>query len=80
MCSSDLEAGVRLVTRREWPVYAEGNLLAVHTAEGGREELRVPMKTGTATELFSGRRFRIEDGRFTCRFGKPDTALFALSE
>ena len=74
------EAGVLLVTRREWPVYAEGRLLAVHTAEGGREELRVSMKTGTATELFSGRTFRIEDGRFTCRFGKPDTALFALSE
>ncbi|MBO4490180.1 MAG: hypothetical protein J5944_02340, partial [Lentisphaeria bacterium] len=72
------QAGVLLYTKREWPVFAEGKLLAVHTAQGGREEIRVPVKTGTATELFSGKTYRIANGKFQYRFQKPDTALFAI--
>ena len=73
------QAGVLLYTKREWPVYAEGNLLAVHTADGGKEEICVPMKSGTATELFSGKVCRIVNGKFPYRFKKPDTALFELT-
>jgi len=72
-------AGVHLYTDREWPVYAEGDLLAVHSAAGGTETIRVPRQSGSATELFSGEKIRIVDGRFAYRFRKPDTALFRIS-
>ena len=73
------QANVLLYTRREWPVFAEGNLLAIHTADGGKEDIRIPFQSGTATELFSGTKYRIVSGKFQYRFKKPDTALFELS-
>ncbi|MBQ6599221.1 MAG: hypothetical protein IJH79_16850 [Lentisphaeria bacterium] len=72
-------AGVHLYTDREWPVYAEGSLLAVHSADGGLETIRVPKQSGTVTELFSGKTAEIRNGQFLYRFQKPDTALFDLS-
>ncbi len=72
------EAGVHLYTCREWPVYAEGPLLAVHTAAGGREELSVKVPSGTAIELFTGKEYPIRNGKFTCDFLEPDTAFFAI--
>lgn len=72
------QAGVLIYTRREWPVYAEGNLLAIHTADGGREEIRIPIKSGTANELFTGKTYPVVNGKFQYRFQKPDTALFTI--
>lgn len=72
-------AEVHLYTDREWPVYAEGSLLAVHSAEGGTETIRVPRRSGLATELFSGSKTPIRNGCFQYRFQTPDTALFVLS-
>ncbi|MBQ9367950.1 MAG: hypothetical protein IJT83_09235 [Victivallales bacterium] len=73
-------AKVFLYTKREWPVFAEGSLLAIHTATGGLETIRVPQNSGTATELFSGKETAIKDGKFQYRFRTPDTALFELSK
>ncbi len=72
-------AGVFLYTEQEWPVFAEGSLLAIHTASGGLENISVPQKTGIATELFTGKKTAIKDGKFKYRFKKPDTALFTIS-
>ncbi|MBO4490457.1 MAG: hypothetical protein J5944_03745 [Lentisphaeria bacterium] len=72
-------AGVLIYTHREWPVYAEGNLLSIHTMDGGKEEIRVPIKSGTATELFSEKKYPVVNGKFLYRFQKPDTAMFELS-
>jgi len=70
---------VFIYTKQEWPVFAEGSLLAIHTATGGLETIRVPQDSGTATELFSGKKFTIKSGKFQYRFRTPDTALFELS-
>ena len=72
------QAGVLLYTRQAWPVFAEGNLLAVHTASGGQETISIPRDSGTVTELFTGKTCRYEKGKFTYRFKKPDTALFRI--
>ena len=73
------QSGVLLYSDQEWPVFAEGNLVAVHTASGGMETISVPRKSGMATELFTGKKCQITDGKFKYRFKKPDTALFELS-
>lgn len=73
------ESGVHLYTDTENPVYAEGNLLALHTKDGGRLSLRVPGRFTKARELFTDLEFVIENGGFTYEFAVPDTALFELS-
>ena len=73
-------AGVHLYTAQEWPVYAEGSLLAVHSGSGGLETISLPgMRSGTITELFTGQQFRVENGKFQYPFRQPDTALFDLA-
>lgn len=72
-------AGVHLYTRQEWPVFAEGNLLSIHTGTGGEETISIPRDSGTVTELFTGKTIRYENGKFTYRFKKPDTVLFELN-
>ena len=72
-------AGVHIYTDREWPVYAEGSLLAVHSGSGGEETIRVPRQSGSVTELFSGKKIAIRNGEFQYCFRKPDTALFDFS-
>ncbi len=73
------ESGVHLYTDTENPVYAEGNLLALHTKDGGQLSLRVPGRFTKARELFTDREFVIGNGSFTYEFAAPDTALFELS-
>ena len=73
-------AGVHLYTRQEWPVYAEGSLLAVHSGSGGLETISLPMmRTGLVMELFTGQQFRVENGKFQYQFRQPDTVLFDLA-
>ncbi|MBQ8754759.1 MAG: hypothetical protein IJZ19_06980 [Lentisphaeria bacterium] len=72
------EAGVHIYIPCGNPVYAEGNLLAIHTKDGGNIEINVRQKAGTATELFTGKTFKITGNHFTYSFSCPDTALFRL--
>ncbi|NMA19392.1 MAG: hypothetical protein GX927_02330 [Lentisphaerae bacterium] len=74
------EAGVLLYTEKELPVYAEGNLLAVHVKEGGQIPLSVPPEFHSAEELFTGKICTVENGRFEYDFLSPDTALFTLKK
>ena len=72
-------AGVHLYCEEELPVYAEGGLLAVHTAAGSVVRLRFPAGVTRVTELFSGREEVIGPGGgldYAC--GAPDTMLFKL--
>ena len=72
------EAGVHLYTEGEQPVYAEGDLLAVHSKEGGDTAITVDPAYREAEELYTGTRVRITGGRFTYPMKTPDTALFCL--
>ena len=72
-------AGVHLYTAREWPVYAEGSLLAVHSGDGGLATICIPMQSGSVTELFTGQNIQVKNGKFQYRFKQPDTALFDLA-
>ncbi len=72
------DAGVLMNVEEEIPVYAEGNLLAVHTKEGGRITVTVNEKYTAAEELYTGNRVEIRNGQFDYLFCSPDTALFRL--
>ena len=72
------DAGVLINTEEELPVYAEGDLLAIHTKGGGDITVAVDRKYSEAEELFTGRHISIVCGRFTYDFSSPDTALFRL--
>ena len=73
------EAGVTLYAEKEIPVYAEGDLFAVHSQEGGITTLHVPRRSGTVTELFTGKVCTVADGKFQYEFATPDTGLFHFS-
>ena len=73
------EAGVTLYSEREEPVYAEGDLFAVHSEKGGLATLHVPRETGTVTELFTGKVCTVKDGKFQYEFSTPDTGFFHFS-
>ena len=72
------ESGARLTVDAEIPVYAEGDLLAVHTKEGGRLTVRVDEDVTLVEELFTGSTCAVREGRFEYPFEAPDTALFHL--
>jgi len=63
----------------ELPVYAEGNLLAIHTKDGGNITVTVNEGFSVAEELFTGKLINIERGKFVYDFSEPDTALFRLT-
>ena len=73
-------SGVHMYVEEALPVYAEGNLLAIHTAQGGQRTVSVDSRYRIAKELFTGREFTIENGAFCYPFAEPDTALFLLTE
>lgn len=72
-------SGVCMTTEKEIPVYANSDMLMVHTAEGGNIELTVNNKYKKATELYTQKSFDIENSSFIYPFSSPDTALFLLS-
>ncbi len=72
------EAGVLINVEEELPVYAEGNLLAIHTKDGGKITVTADEKYSAAEELFTGKRIAIEGGKFVYDFSEPDTAMFHL--
>ena len=73
-----VQSGVRMTVQDPLPVYAEGDLLALHTAEGGVRTVYVDSSRTEAEELFTGQRFPVENGQFRYPFAEPDTALFLL--
>lgn len=73
------ESGVRITTQEQLPVYARGDMLAVHTAEGKDIKLHVDPKYKSVKELFTGWICSVKEGIFIYPFASPDTALFALS-
>ena len=74
------KAGVHLYTGLETPVYAEGNLLAVHRKEGGKMSIWIPSGFTSAEELFTGRVLPVEKGLLQYDFASPDTALWELRQ
>lgn len=73
------KAGVHLYCDEEFPVYAEGDLLAVHAANGDVVRLRLPAGVKRVTELFSGREESVgADGCLDYACTTPDTMLFQL--
>ena len=72
------QSGVCLTADAPVPVYAEGDLLAVHHGEGGPLSLRVDPQYRTARELFTGKICAVEQGTFSYEMDAPDTALFLL--
>lgn len=74
------ESGVRLTVDIETPVYASGNLLGIHTKDGGNLTVSVDPKYKRATELFTEKTCEIKDGKFSYEFSTPDTGFFKLSE
>lgn len=53
-----------------------GNLLALHTSRGGQRILTLPYPCREAEELFTGKRYPVENGRFTVDMEPGSTALF----
>lgn len=72
------DAGVLINVEEELPVYAEGELLAIHTKDGGNITITVNADFSLAEELFTGKRITVEEGKFVYDFSEPDTALFRL--
>ena len=70
------EAGVTLYSEREEPVYAEGDLFAVHSEKGGLSTVHVPRENGKVTELFTGKVCTVKEGKFQYEFSAPDTGFF----
>ena len=71
------EAGVHLYSEREQPVYANSRFLAVHTAAGGVQRIRLPRRSSEVWELFTGRVVARDCQEFEHEFKSPDTALFS---
>ncbi len=72
------DAGVHIYCREEQPVFASGELCAVHTATGGRQEIRLPVACEQVVELFSGRIAAKKTDTFYWEFATPDTTLFKI--
>lgn len=71
-------AGVHVYAEPEVPIFAGGNLLAVHCAGGGLLELKIPGKYRKATEWFTGKTYVVEAGTLCCQLQDPDTLLLVL--
>lgn len=73
------QAGVHLYTDLEQPVYANSRFLAVHTATGGIQNVRLPRNVAAVRELFADRLVAENCHAFEFEFQSPDTALFQLT-
>ncbi len=73
-----VEAGVTIVCDDPVPVYANERLVAIHTAEGGKKRITLPVDCRQVRELYTGQVIPVEEGRFGYNFKTPDTALFEL--
>ncbi len=71
------KAGLHLYSEHEQPVYANSRFLAVHTAQGGLQTIRLPRRSAEVRELFSDRVVAKNCTAFEYEFSSPDTALFS---
>ncbi len=74
------KAMIHLYTEEELPVYAEGDLLAIHTESGGTKKISTLPGYTLATELFTEKSYPITAQNFIYDFSTPDTALFKFSQ
>lgn len=72
------KAGVHLYTDEPLPVYANENLVAIHTENGGKKTIYLPKKVKKVKELFTDKIIEVNDNKFEYNFSQPDTALFSL--
>ncbi|MCS7304573.1 MAG: hypothetical protein NZ602_05630, partial [Thermoguttaceae bacterium] len=72
------KAGVHIYCEMDWPMYANRQLLAVHTETGGSCSIRLPHQARQVRELFSGRVVAENTDQFEDRLQGPDTALYLL--
>ena len=70
------EANVHTYVDEPLPVYANTNLLAIHTGEGGKKTIHLPRKIKKVKELFTDKIIEVNDDKFEYNFATPDTALF----
>ena len=71
-------AGVTLYCDDEVPVFANGQLVAIHMAQGGAKTITLPVACREVRELYTGRVVPMQGKRFQYTFATPDTALFEL--
>ena len=70
------EANVHTYTDEPLPVYANANLLAIHTGEGGKKTIHLPRKIKRVKELYTDKIIEVNSDKFEYNFATPDTALF----
>jgi len=74
------KAGVHIYCATGLPVYGNSRLLAVHTATGGVQKIKLPQQYRKVIEIFSKQIVAVNATEFEYNFNTPDTALFELSE
>jgi hypothetical protein len=75
-----VDAGVTIVCEDPVPVYANERLLAIHTADGGKKTLTLPLDCRQVRELYTGKIYPVAERQFSYTFQTPDTALFEFVE
>ncbi len=73
-------AGITVINQNKHDcTYVSDNMFAVHTANGGHRTFQVPPKyTQKATELFTGKEFKIQNGAFDYDMEPISTSLFLM--
>ncbi len=74
----EILAGVHRYVDRCLPVFAKENFLAIHTAEGGEMDVRLPKPAARVTDLLTGETVATDAATFKAAFAAPDTRLFKL--
>ncbi len=72
------QARVHLYTDAEVPIYADHQLLAIHSAHDGVITIRLPSTCQRVTDLFTGKCVASNSNTFDWHPTAPDSALFAL--
>lgn len=75
-----VDAGVNMYCEWEVPVYANSRLVAIHTAQSGDIDIKLPQKYSRVKELYSDKIVAENTDCFTFAFETPDTRLFALEK
>ncbi len=71
------ESGVNLYVDSD-PIYATERLLAIHSASGGVQTIRLPRRAKRVWEAFSNREVARDVESFEYEFHAPETALFEI--
>ena len=73
-------AGITIINQNSQDcTYVSDNMFAVHTLNGGKRIFNVPPQfTQKVTELFTGKEFKIHDGKFEYSMEPITTALFFM--